>query len=102
MVSSPRLQRTLLLTATLGLAQAVIVPEATPAPAQVEFRAPVVTPAPIIFDGRYSYMQRRNIIDDIANDVGGFVKSLAKEIGSAVPSFFTEGKSKPLPPPEPC
>ncbi len=93
MVSAPRLQRAVLLSATLGLVHAVTIPEPTPAPAQVEFRAPVVTPAAVHFDGRYSYMQRRNVIDDIANDVGGFVKSLAKEFGSAVPSFFTEGMS---------
>ena len=60
-------QRALLLSAALGLAQAVTVPEATAVPARVEVRAPIVTPAAVRFDGRYSYVERRDILDKIAS-----------------------------------
>jgi hypothetical protein len=85
-------QRAMLLGAILGFASAVTLPEATPVPANVEVRAPLMTSAPIRFDGRYSYVERRNIIDDIQSGVDKYAKSLASEVGSALPSFFTDGK----------
>ncbi|KAJ4398132.1 hypothetical protein N0V91_010420 [Didymella pomorum] len=91
MAPSRNSQRALLLSATLGLANAVYLPEATAAPAKVEVRAPVVTAAPIRFDERYSYVERRNILDDITSGVGGAIKSLESVIGTALPSFFTDG-----------
>jgi hypothetical protein len=94
MAPSRNSQRALLLSATLGLANAVYLPEATAAPAKVEVRAPVVTAAPIRFDERYSYVERRNILDDITSGVGGAIKSLESVIGTALPSFFTDGKPK--------
>ncbi|KAF2848309.1 hypothetical protein T440DRAFT_401762 [Plenodomus tracheiphilus IPT5] len=81
----------LLLSATLGLVGAVAVPEPTPAPAKVEARAPLVTPAAIRFDARNSYIQKRNILSDIASGVEGFEKSWASVLGTDLPSFFTEG-----------
>ncbi|KAH9869119.1 hypothetical protein IAQ61_006324 [Plenodomus lingam] len=83
--------RALLLSASFGLVRAVAVPEPTPVPAKVEVRAPVVTPALIRFDGRGSYIQKRNIISDIANGVQGIEKSWASVLGTDLPSFFTEG-----------
>ncbi|KAI8939282.1 hypothetical protein NX059_005108 [Plenodomus lindquistii] len=81
----------LLLSATLGLANAVAVPEPTAAPAKVQVRAPVVTPAAIRFDARNSYIQKRNIISDIANGVDNIQKSWASVLGTDLPSYFTEG-----------
>lgn len=94
MAPSRTSQRALLLGATLGLANAFSLPEPTAAPAKVEVRAPVVTPAAIRFDGRYSYVERRDILDDIKSGVGGAVKSLESLIGTALPSFFTDGKPR--------
>lgn len=85
-------QRALLLSAALGLAQAVTVPEATAVPARVEVRAPIVTPAAVRFDGRYSYVERRDILDKIASGVDGIAKSWGSVLGTDLPSFFTEGK----------
>lgn len=84
-------QRALLLSAALGLAQAVTVPEATAVPARVEVRAPIVTPAAVRFDGRYSYVERRDILDKIASGVDGIAKSWGSVLGTDLPSFFTEG-----------
>ncbi|KAL5113155.1 hypothetical protein ACEQ8H_008981 [Pleosporales sp. CAS-2024a] len=91
MASAQSSQRWLLLSAALGLASAVALPEPTAVPARVEYRAPVVTPAAVRFDSRHSDLQRRNIINDIESGVEGVAKSLASEIGSALPSFFTDG-----------
>lgn len=85
-------RRALLLSATLGFASAVTVPEATPVPAAVEVRAPIVTAAPIRFDGRYSYMERRGVIDNLQSGIDKYAKSLGSELGSAIPSFFTDGE----------
>ncbi|EAT89940.1 hypothetical protein HBI56_033890 [Parastagonospora nodorum] len=84
-------QRWMLLSAALGFASAVAIPEPTAVPAQVEVRAPIVTPAAIRFDSRHSYLQKKDIIDDIKSGVGGVAKSWESVIGSALPSFFTEG-----------
>lgn len=89
-------QRALLLSATLGLASAVYLPEPTAAPAKVEVRAPLVTAAAIRFDERYSYVEKRNILDDITSGVGGAIKSLESVIGTALPSFFTDGKLRTM------
>lgn len=85
-------QRALLLSATLGFAQAFTLPDPTAAPARVEVRAPIVTPAAVRFDDRYSYIQRRNILDDIKSGVEGVAKSWGSVLGTDLPSFFTEGK----------
>lgn len=86
------LQHALLLSATLGLANAVTLPDPTAAPAKVEIRAPVVTPAAIRFDNKYSYIQKRNILDDIKSGVDGIAKSWGSVLGTDLPSFFTDGK----------
>ncbi len=85
-------QTALLLSAALGVAHAVTLPEATAAPAKVEVRAPVVTPAAVRFDERYSYAQRRDIFDEIKSGVDGIAKSWGSVLGTDLPSFFTEGK----------
>jgi hypothetical protein len=85
-------QRTSLLLGALGLASAVAVPEPTKVPAKVEVRAPVVTPAAIRFDGQHSYLQKKNIIDDIKSGVDGVAASWGSVLGTDLPSFFTEGK----------
>lgn len=85
-------QRALLLSATLGLVHAVTLPDPTAAPAQVEVRAPIVTPAAVRFDDRYSYVQRRDILDDIKSGVEGVAKSWGSVLGTDLPSFFTDGK----------
>lgn len=85
-------QRALLLSATLGLAHAVSLPDPTAAPAKVEVRAPIVTPAAIRFDDRYSYVQRRDILDDIKSGVDGIAKSWGSVLGTDLPSFFISGK----------
>jgi hypothetical protein len=82
----------LLLGASLRLACAVAVPEPTAVPARVEVRAPIVTPAAMRFDSRHSYLQERNIIDDIKSGVDGIANSWASVLGTDLPSFFTDGK----------
>lgn len=82
----------MLLSITLGLAHAITLPEPTAVPARVDVRAPIVTPAAIRFDERYSYMQRRNILDDIKSGVEGVAKSWGSVLGTDLPSFFTDGK----------
>ena len=91
---SQRSQRALLLsaTATLGLANAAALPEPTAAPAQVQVRAPVITPAAIRFDSRHSYVQRRDIIDDFKSGVDNIAHSWASVLGTDLPSLFTDGK----------
>lgn len=86
-------QHALLLSATIGFANAIALPEATAAPAMVQVRAPVVTPAAIRFDGQHSYVQRRDIINQIKSGVDGVANSWASVLGSDLPSFFTEGAS---------
>jgi hypothetical protein len=93
MVNQRTSQRALLLSATLGFVNAVALPEPTAVPAKVEVRAPVVTPAAIRFDGQHSYVQKRNIIDDIKSGVDGVAASWGSVLGTDLPSFFTEGKS---------
>jgi hypothetical protein len=85
-------QHALLLSATLGLASAVAIPEPTAVPAKVEVRAPVVTSAAIRFDSQHSYLQKKDIIDDIKSGVDGAFHSAESVFGTALPSFFTEGK----------
>jgi hypothetical protein len=85
-------QRALLLSAIFGLASAVALPEPTAVPAKVEVRAPVVTPAAIRFDSQHSYVQKRNIIDNIKSGVDGVAASWGSVLGTDLPSFFTEGK----------
>jgi hypothetical protein len=80
------------LSAALGLAHAVSLPEPTAVPAKVEVRAPIVTPAAIRFDDRYSYVQRRDILDDIKSGVDGIAKSWGSILGTDLPSFFVSGK----------
>ncbi|EOA85144.1 hypothetical protein ACJQWK_06646 [Exserohilum turcicum] len=84
-------QRALQLGATVGLAGAMALPEPTPVPAKVEAREPLVTPAAIRFDGRYSYVQKRDIVSDIKSGVDGYVNSIGSVLGTDLPSFFTDG-----------
>lgn len=93
MARSRTTQRALLLTATLGLASAVALPEKTAVPARVEVRAPIVTPAAIRFDSRHSYLQKKDIIGDIKSGVNGIAQSWGSVLGQDLPSFFTEGES---------
>jgi hypothetical protein len=51
-----------------------------------------VTPAAIRFDGRHSYVQKRDIIDDIKSGVENYANSIGSVLGTDLPSFFTEGK----------
>lgn len=95
MVHQRASQRALLLSATLGLANAFALPEPTAVPAKVEVRAPVVTPAAIRFVGRHSYVEKRNIIDDIKSGVDNYAASIGSVLGTDLPSFFTEGKQTP-------
>lgn len=86
----------LLLSAILGLATAVALPDPTSEPVLgriVAPGAPIVTPAPIRFEGRHSYV-RRDIIDNIKSGVNGIEKSWASVIGQDLPSFFTEGEER--------
>lgn len=85
-------QRWLLLSVTLGLAGAYAIPEPTAVPAKVEVRSPVVTPAAIRFDARHSYLQKKNIIDDIKSGVNGIAQSWGSVLGTDLPSYFTEGQ----------
>lgn len=84
-------QRWLLLSATVSLAGAYAIPEPTAVPAKVEVRAPVVTPAAIRFDGRHSYLQKKDIIDDIKSGVNSIAQSWGSVLGTDLPSYFTEG-----------
>jgi hypothetical protein len=85
-------QHALQLAATLGLAGAVAIPEPTAVPAKVEAREPLVTQAAVRFDGQYSYVQKRDIIEDIKSGVEGYAASLGSVLGTDLPSFFTDGK----------
>lgn len=85
-------QRALLLSATLGLAHAVSLPDPTAAPAKVEVSTPIVTPAAVRFDGRHSYVQKRNLLDDIKSNVEGIAQSWGSVLGTDLPSYFTDGK----------
>jgi hypothetical protein len=85
-------QRALLLSAALGFVSAIAVPEPTAVPAKVEVRAPIVTPAAIRFDSQHSYLQKKNIVDDIKSGVDGIAASWGSVLGTDLPSFFTEGK----------
>ena len=86
------LQHTLLLCAALRLVDAVAIPDPTAAPAKVEARAPQVTPAAIVFNGDRSYqLDERGLFDDITSGVGNLVDSWGSILGTAVPSFFTDG-----------
>jgi hypothetical protein len=86
-------QRALLLAAVLGLTHAIALPEPTAAPARVEARAPIITPAAIRFDSRHSYLQQRDIFDQIKSGVDGIAHSWASVLGTDLPSFFTDGTS---------
>ncbi|CAO2654546.1 Nn.00g112790.m01.CDS01 [Neocucurbitaria sp. VM-36] len=88
---SRRSQRALVLSATLGLAHGAALPEPTAAPAPVQVRAPVITPAAIRFDSRHSYVQRRDLFDDIKSGVDNVAHSWASVLGTDLPSLFTEG-----------
>jgi hypothetical protein len=94
MVFSRNSQRALLVSAACGLATAVSLPEPTAVPAKVEVRAPVVTPAAIRFHGSHSYVQQRDILDNIKSGVDGVAKSWGSVLGTDLPSFFTEGEFK--------
>lgn len=85
----------LLLGATLQLANAIALPDPTPVPAKVEARAPLVTPAAIRFEGDRSYvLDKRNILSDILSGVDGIAQSWGSVLGTDLPSFFTDGKSR--------
>jgi hypothetical protein len=91
MARTQRSQCWLLLSATVGLASAVAIPEPTAVPAKVEVRAPIVTPAAIRFDSRHSYLQKKDIINDIKSGVNGIAQSWGSVLGTDLPSFFTDG-----------
>ncbi|KAJ4303489.1 hypothetical protein N0V90_002384 [Kalmusia sp. IMI 367209] len=85
-------QHALLLGAAFGAVNAVAIPEPTAAPAPVEARAPLTTPAAVYFRGDRSYVvEKRNILSDIASGVDGIAHSWASVLGTDLPSFFTEG-----------
>ncbi|KAL6707876.1 hypothetical protein ACN47E_003776 [Coniothyrium glycines] len=84
-------QCVVLLYASLPIVKAFAIPEPTEASVQVAARAPVVTPAAMRFDSRYSYLQERNILDDIKSGVDGVAHSWASVLGTDLPSFFTDG-----------
>lgn len=92
---SQRSQRAFLLGATLGLTNAVALPDPTAAPAKVQVSAPVVTAAVLRFDSTHSYVEKRNIFDQIQSDVDGIAKSWASVLGTDLPSLFTDGKYLP-------
>lgn len=86
-------QQVLLLGATFAVANAIAIPEPTAAPAKVEARAPVITPAAIRFDGAHSYMyDRRNILSDIASGADNILHSLGSVLGQDLPSYVISGK----------
>ena len=64
---------------------------ASPAPTQVQARAvhPMITAPPTLVqrDPTKTYKHRRDIIDDLASDVGGILSGL----GSGIPSFVASG-----------
>jgi len=91
MVPITTVQRAMLLSATLGFASAIALPEPTVVPAKVQVRAPIVTPAAIRFDGRHSYLAERDVIDDIKSGVNGIAQSWGSVLGKDLPSFFTDG-----------
>ncbi|KAJ4375401.1 hypothetical protein N0V83_002488 [Neocucurbitaria cava] len=91
MVSTRSQQRALLLAATLRLAHAAALPDPTAAPAPVQVAAPIITPAAIRFDSRHSYLQKRNLLDDIKSGVDDIAHSWASVLGTDLPSLFTDG-----------
>lgn len=85
-------QQALLLGAALKAVTAVAIPDPTAAPAAVEARAPITTPAPVYFEGEKSYiLDKRNLLDDIKNGVDSIAKSWGSVLGTDLPSYFTEG-----------
>ena len=86
-------QSTLLLGAVLHTANAIVLPEPTVAFSNAQIPAPIVTPAAIRFDGHHSYIDKRDILDDIKSGVDGIAQSWASVLGTDLPSFFTEGTS---------
>lgn len=82
----------LLLGAAIRATHAVAIPEPTPTPAKVQVRAPVVTPAAIYFNADRSYVyHKRNFLSDIVGGVDSIAHSWESVLGSALPSFFTQG-----------
>jgi hypothetical protein len=85
-------RRALLLSTALHIANAVVVPDPTAIPAQVEASAPKVTPAPIMFEGAHSYMMdKRNVISDVVSGADSVAKSWGSVLGTDLPSYFTQG-----------
>jgi hypothetical protein len=83
-------QQFLLVGSLLLTTHAAAVADPTAAPAKVAVRAPVITAAPIQFDGRYSY-DRRNVISDIANGADNVLHSLGSVLGQDLPSWVISG-----------
>ena len=87
------LRQVLLLGANLAVAKAIALPEPTAAPAKVEARAPIITPAARRFDATHSYgYDRRNVIDDIKSGAGNVLHSLGSVLGQDLPSYVISGK----------
>ncbi|KAK5082076.1 hypothetical protein LTR05_007218 [Lithohypha guttulata] len=76
----------LLATSLLAL---VIHADAHPTAAHVE-RA-LITPAPAIQQPEHAYHRRRDIIDSLTSQVGSYANSLLSDLGSAIPSYVTDG-----------
>jgi hypothetical protein len=88
----PQWLLSLLGSALLTTTNAIAIPEPTTVPDPVEPQAPLVTPAPIRFDGRYSYLnEKRNIIDDIKSGADSVLNDLGSVFGTALPSYFISG-----------
>lgn len=85
-------QHALLLAAAFQAVDAVAIPDPTAVPARVEARAPITTPAPVVFVGDHSYvLDKRNLLDDIKNGVNSIAASWGSVLGTDLPSYFTEG-----------
>lgn len=87
------MEQLLLLGGIIATVNAVAIPEPTAVPANVEVRAPMITPAAIRFDGSHSYMyDRRDILQDIASGANNVLHSLGSVLGKDLPSYVISGK----------
>jgi len=82
----------LLASVAIKIAAAVAIPEPTVIPDRVQIWTPRTTPAAIYFEGGRSYVyDKRNVISGIVSGVDGIAQSWGSVLGSALPSFFTQG-----------
>ncbi|ETN46253.1 uncharacterized protein HMPREF1541_00437 [Cyphellophora europaea CBS 101466] len=53
---------------------------------------PLITPAPTpVVLGGDPHLQKRNVVDDITSKLDGYVNSVFSELGSAIPSYVSDG-----------